>query len=127
MESLIPLLVFGMIYAVVHIIKATLPGNEDVEAEPVTEEYSAEPDEYGPEFEQAPKQVIYVEPEPKPKPKKRMPKRTVPSKKEPVRTTSGAPVQQEAEKETQKERITIKSGSEAKRAFIYSEIFNRKY
>lgn len=127
MESLIPLLVFGMIYAVIHIIKATLPGNEDVEAEPVTEEYSAEPDEYGPEFEQAPKQVIYVEPEPKPKPKKRMPKRTVPSKKEPVRTTSGAPVQQEAEKETQKERITIKSGSEAKRAFIYSEIFNRKY
>lgn len=127
MESLIPLLVFGIIYAVVHIIKATLPGNEDVEAEPVTEEYSAEPDEYGPEFEQAPKQVIYVEPEPKPKPKKRMPKRTVPSKKEPVRTTSGAPVQQEAEKETQKERITIKSGSEAKRAFIYSEIFNRKY
>ena len=127
MESLIPLHVFGMIYAVVHIIKATLPGNEDVEAEPVTEEYSAEPDEYGPEFEQAPQQVIYVEPEPKPKPKKRMPKRTVPSKKEPVRTTSGAPVQQKAEKETQKERITIKSGSEAKRAFIYSEIFNRKY
>ncbi len=125
MESLIPLLVFGMIYAVVHIIKATLPGNEDVEAEPVTEEYSAEPDEYGPEFEQAPQQVIYVEPEPKPK--KRMPKRTVPSKKEPVRTTSGAPVQQEAEKETPKERITIKGGSEAKRAFIYSEIFNRKY
>lgn len=127
MESLIPLLVFGMIYAVVHIIKATLPGNEDVEAEPVTEEYSAEPDEYGPEFEQAPQQVIYVEPEPKPKPKKRMPKRTVPSKKEPVRTTSGAPVQQEAEKENKKERITIKDSSEAKRAFIYSEIFNRKY
>lgn len=121
------MLVFGMIYAVVHIIKATLPSNEDVEAEPVTEEYSAEPDEYGPEFEQAPQQVIYVEPEPKPNPKKRMPKRTVPSKKEPVRTTSGAPVQQKAEKETQKERITIKSGSEAKRAFIYSEIFNRKY
>lgn len=125
MESLIPLLVFGMIYAVVHIIKATLPGNEDVEAEPVTEEYSAEPDEYEAEYEQVPRQVIYVELEPKPK--KRMPKRTVPSKKEPVRTTSGAPVQQEAEKETQKERITIKSGSEAKRAFIYSEIFNRKY
>lgn len=125
MESLIPLLVFGMIYAVIHIIKAALPGNEDVEAEPVTEEYSAEPEEYGPEFEQAPQQVIYVEPEPKPK--KRMRKRTVPSKKEPVRTTSGAPVQQEAEKEAQKERITIKSGSEAKRAFIYSEIFNRKY
>ena len=125
MESLFPLLVFGMIYAVVHIIKATLPGNEDVEAEPVTEEYPAEPDEYGPEFEQAPQQVIYVEPEPKPK--KRMRKRTVPSKKEPVRTTSGATVQQEAEKEAKKERITIKSGSEAKRAFIYSEIFNRKY
>lgn len=125
MESLIPLLVFGMIYAVVHIIKATLSGNEDVEAEPVTEEYSAEPDEYGPEFEQAPQQVIYVEPEPKPK--KRMRKRTVPSKKEPVRTTEGGPVLHKAEKETQKERITIKSGSEAKRAFIYSEIFNRKY
>mgnify|MGYP003419360773 FL=1 len=125
MESLFPLLVFGMIYAVVHIIKATLPGNEDVEAEPVTEEYSTESDEYGPEFEQAPQQVIYVEPEPKPK--KRMRKRTVPSKKEPVRTTEGGPVLHKAEKETQKERITIKSGSEAKRAFIYSEIFNRKY
>lgn len=125
MESLIPLLVFGMIYAVVHIIKATLPGNEDVEAEPVTEEYSAEPDEYEAEYEQVPRQVIYVEPEPKPK--KRMPKRTVPGRKEAVRTTSGAPVLQEAEKGTKKERITIKSGSEAKRAFIYSEIFNRKY
>ena len=119
------MLVFGMIYAVVHIIKATLPGNEDVEAEPVTEVYSAEPDEYEAEYEQVPRQVIYVEPEPKPK--KRTPKRTVPGRKEAVRTTSGAPVLQEAEKETQKERITIKSGSEAKRAFIYSEIFNRKY
>lgn len=125
MESLIPLLVFGMIYAVVHIIKATLPGNEDVEAEPVTEEYSAEPDEYEAEYEQVLRQVIYVEPEPKLK--KRTPKRTVPGRKEAVRTTSGAPVLQEAEKGTKKERITIKSGSEAKRAFIYSEIFNRKY
>ena len=125
MESIISLVVFGTIYAVVYIIKAAFSGNEDVEEESVTEEYSTEADEYEPEFEQAPPQVIYVEPEPKPK--KRMPKRTVPSKKEPVRTTSGAPVQQKAEKETQKERITIKSGSEAKRAFIYSEIFNRKY
>ena len=125
MESLIPLLVFGMIYAVVHIIKATLPGNEDVEAEPVTEEYSTEADEYEPEFEQAPPQVIYVEPEPKPK--KKMPKRTVPNKKVSVRTTEGGPVLHEVEKDTKKERITIKSGSEAKRAFIYSEIFNRKY
>lgn len=125
MESIISLVIFGMIYAVVYMIKAALSGKEGVEVKPLTEEYSTEPDEYGPEFEQAPQQVIYVEPEPKPK--KRMPKRTVPSKKEPVHTTSGAPVQQEAEKETQKERITIKSGSEAKRAFIYSEIFNRKY
>lgn len=125
MEGIISLVFFGMIYAVVYMIKAALSGKEGVEVKPLTEEYSTEPDEYGPEFEQAPQQVIYVEPEPKPK--KRMPKRTVPSKKEPVRTTSGAPVQQEAEKETQKERITIKSGSEAKRAFIYSEIFNRKY
>lgn len=119
------MVIFGMIYAVVYMIKAALSGNEGVEVKPLTEEYSTEPDEYGPEFEQTPQQVIYVEPEPKPK--KRMPKRAVPNKKEPVRTTSGAPVQQEAEKETQKERITIKSGSEAKRAFIYSEIFNRKY
>lgn len=125
MESIISLVIFGMIYAVVYMIKAALSGKEGVEVKPLTEEYSTEPDEYGPEFEQTPQQVIYVEPEPKPK--KRMPKRTVPSKKEPVRTTSGAPVQQEAEKETQKERITIKGGSEAKRAFIYSEIFNRKY
>ena len=125
MESIISLVIFGMIYAVVYMIKAALSGNEGVEVKPLTEEYSTEPDEYGPEFEQAPQQVIYVEPEPKLK--KRMPKRTVPNKKEPVSTTSGAPVQQEAEKETQKERITIKSGSEAKRAFIYSEIFNRKY
>lgn len=125
MESIISLVVFGTIYAVVYIIKAALSGNKDVEEESVTEEYSTEADGYEPEFEQAPPQVIYVEPEPKLK--KRMPKRTVPSKKEPVRTTSGAPVQQKAEKETQKERITIKGSSEAKRAFIYSEIFNRKY
>lgn len=125
MEGIISLVIFGMIYAVVYMIKAALSGNEGVEVKPLTEEYSTEPDEYGPEFEQAPQQVIYVEPEPKPK--KRMPKRTVPSKKEPVRTTEGGPVLHKAEKETQKERITIKSGSEAKRAFIYSEIFNRRY
>lgn len=125
MESIISLVIFGMIYAVVYMIKAALSGKEGVEVKPLTEEYSTEPDEYGPEFEQAPQQVIYVEPEPKPK--KRMPKRTVPNKKDPVRTTEGGPVLHKAEKETKKERITIKSGSEAKRAFIYSEIFNRKY
>lgn len=125
MESIISLVVFGTIYAVVYIIKAALSGNKDVEEKSVTEEYSTEADEYGPEFEQAPPQVIYVEPEPKPK--KKMPKRTVTNKKDSVRTTEGGPVLHEVEKDTKKERITIKGSSEAKRAFIYSEIFNRKY
>ena len=125
MESIISLVVFGTIYAVVYIIKAALSGNKDVEEESVTEEYSTEADEYGPVFEQAPTQVIYVEPEPKPK--KKMPKRTVTNKKDSVRTTEGGPVLHEVEKDTKKERITIKGSSEAKRAFIYSEIFNRKY
>lgn len=125
MESIISLVVFGTIYAVVYIIKAALSGNKDVEEESVTEEYSTEADGYEPEFEQAPPQVIYVEPEPKLK--KRMPKRTVPNKKDSVRTTEGGPVLHEVEKDTKKERITIKGSSEAKRAFIYSEIFNRKY
>lgn len=125
MESVISLVIFGVVYAAIYVIKAAFAGNDDVEAKPIVEDSFPEVEELRPEYDEPQGQVVFVEPEPKPK--KRMPKRTVPGKKEAVRTTDGGPVLQETEKLTKKERIAIKGSSEAKRAFIYSEIFNRKY
>ncbi|MBR5893175.1 MAG: hypothetical protein IKZ37_06040 [Bacteroidaceae bacterium] len=51
----------------------------------------------------------------------RVPKRSGAAAEEPVRDNkAAAPVQKEG-------RLRIRTASEAKRAFVYSEIFNRKY
>ena len=115
MDSIISLVIFAGIYAIVYVIKAAFAGKAGVEVEPVTdEEYSSE--EYQPvEYEEP---VPYVEPVAKPK-------RNVLN--EGVRTTTAVPVQQEVPVKEKKERISLKDTSEAKRAFIYSEVFNRKY
>ena len=121
MESIISLVIFAGIYAVVYVIKAALAGKAGVEVEPVTdEEYSGE--EYQPmEYEEP---VPYMESVAKPK-KVTKAKKSVSN--EGVRTTMATPVQQEAPVKEKKERISLKDTSEAKRAFIYSEVFNRKY
>ena len=125
MDSIISLVIFAGIYAIVYVIKAAFAGKAGVEVEPVTdEEYSGE--EYQPvEYEEP---VPYVEPVAKPKKvtkAKAKPKKNVLN--EGVRTTTAVPVQQEAPVKEKKERISLKDTSDAKRAFIYSEVFNRKY
>lgn len=123
MDSIISLVIFAGIYAIVYVIKAALAGKAGVEVEPVTdEEYSGE--EYQPvEYEEP---VPYVEPVAKPKKvTKSKPKKNVLN--EGVRTTTAVPAQHEAPVKEKKERISLKDTSEAKRAFIYSEVFNRKY
>lgn len=121
MESIISLVIFAGIYAVVYVVKAALAGKAGVEVEPVTdEEYSGE--EYQPmEYEEP---IPYMEPVAKPK-KVTKAKKSVSN--EGVRTTMATPVQQEAPVKEKKECISLKDTSEAKRAFIYSEVFNRKY
>ena len=117
MDSIISLVIFAGIYAIVYVIKAAFAGKAGVEVEPVTdEEYSGE--EYQP--------VEYEEPVAKPKKvTKSKSKKNVLN--EGVRTTTAVPVQHEAPVKEKKERISLKDTSEAKRAFIYSEVFNRKY
>lgn len=64
-----------------------------------------------------------------PQPEKRKEALQTKRKKEEPKITMSHPKQQteSAKKEDARERISIKTKSEAKRAFIYSEIFNRKY
>lgn len=51
----------------------------------------------------------------------RVPKRSSAAAEEPVRENKAATPKQK------EQRIRIRTASEAKRAFVYSEIFNRKY
>ncbi len=64
-----------------------------------------------------------------PQPEKRKEALQTKRKKEEPKITMSHPKQQteSAKKKDAHERISIKTKSEAKRAFIYSEIFNRKY
>lgn len=126
MESIISLVVFGIIYSAVYMIKAAMSGNEGVETKPITAEPFPEIEEPESEYGEAPVQTVCVEPVVQPVKKKSV--KPVASSNGPVRTTVGGPVLHESVKEpAKKERITIKGSSEAKRAFIYSEVFNRKY
>ena len=121
MDSIISLVIFAGIYAIVYVIKAAFAGKAGVEVEPMMdEEYSGE--EYqAVEYEES---EPYVEPVVKPKKVTKVKKNV---SNEGVRTTMAAPVQQEAPVKEKKERISLKDASDAKRAFIYSEVFNRKY
>lgn len=122
MESVISLVIFGVVYAAIYVIKAAIAGSDDVEAKPIVEDSFPEVEELRPEYDEPQGLVVFAEPVARPK---RRPVKRVVHDSGPVRTTSGSDVPQEAP--AKKERITMKGCSEAKRAFIYSEIFNRKY
>ena len=67
-------------------------------------------------------ETAIAEPQPAPKPKpvfKRKP-RMAPVSPEPIQPTVSQPAKE-------KEKISLNNRKEARRAFIYSEIFNRKY
>lgn len=116
MESVVSLIIFGVIYFFVHIIKKAFG-----DAAPA-EDVDLPEDDEAPLYEEE-----YPAPEVVEAPKRKVPKKNVrKASKEATRTTASVPVPPEPNNE-KKEHIRIDSRSEAKRAFIYSEIFNRKY
>lgn len=129
MGSLVSLLLFGAIYAVVYVVKNLAPsGGKDAKA-------------FGEEFPE----VEVLEPQPEfvaPKPEKTTGKRSSGTRQKrggaskPVpQPQPQRPVEKKAadhgpddEKPAAESRLVrLNNKSEAKRAFIYSEIFNRKY
>ena len=124
MGSLVSLLVLGAIYAVVYVVKNLAPsGGKDAKV-------------FGEEFPE----VEVLEPQPEfvaPMPGKSAEKRS--SKTRQKRDGASKPVSQpqpvhpvEEGKDDKKPAsegrlVRLNNKSEAKRAFIYSEIFNRKY
>ena len=152
METIVSLLVLGAIYLVSYVMKSlsASPGEEGGksifgEGFPTIEVLEPE-QEY--EHEQEPLPVPEPKPEPmfEPQPRIEVPRPTVVPKAYSAptpraeyvpaieRTTTvlsqtSVPAQaMETEKPARRERlVALNSKSEAKRAFIYSEIFNRKY
>ena len=121
METLISLVIFGVIYSLVYVVKHKLPkiqGDEpdEVMDEPFQQTYMPEPETIAPAVTK---------------------KKDAGNRKRPLlygegkeagnkehRSTYDSSVENELPKG---KRFSIGNRSEAKRAFIYSEIFNRKY
>lgn len=113
---------FGLIIAFVvyAVIKVASSVNADkAPAVPQPQGEAFPPIEFDEKFEPLP-DTVYVQEAAVPA-VQRVPKRSSAAAEEPVRDNkAAAPVQKEG-------RLRIRTASEAKRAFIYSEIFNRKY
>ena len=131
MGSLVSLLLFGAIYAVVYVVKNLAPsGGKDAKV-------------FGEEFPE----VEVLEPQPEfvaPKPEKTTGKRSSgtrqkrggaskpvpqpqPQPQRPVEKKTAAHGQDDEKPAAESRLGRLNNKSEAKRAFIYSEIFNRKY
>ena len=113
MEAVLSLVVIAVIYSVVFVVKSLASKNPGVEAKPLTGEVFPEIKIYGEPLQQCE--------DAKAVPTKKVVKREVAAAKPSV--PAAMP---EAEKK-EHGRFAIKGKSEAKRAFVYSEIFNRKY
>ena len=124
MGSLVSLLVLGAIYAVVYLVKNLAPsggtgaqlfGEEFPEVEVLEPQQQPQPE------------VVAAMPEKRPvKPKQKRGGASKPvSQPQPVRTVEEGKDDKKPASEGRLVRLNNKS--EAKRAFIYSEIFNRKY
>ena len=125
MDSVISIVVFIAIYSVLAFIKLARknePGAESMdEVFPPIE--GQEGEEYVPEYDYDVQHVPEEPARPASRPRVR-----------PVEHTPAAPKEEpaashasEPRKEKEKERVVFKDRSDAKRAFLYSEIFNRKY
>ena len=113
METVLSLVVIAVIYSVVFVVKSLTSKNPGVEAKPMMGEVFPEIKIYGerlPQHEEAPVRPV---------------KKNV--KMETAAKQPAAPVAVPAAEKKELGRYAIKGKSEAKRAFIYSEIFNRKY
>lgn len=113
METVLSLVVIGVIYSVVFVVKSLLAKNPGVDAKPVMTEVF-------PEIKACEMPFLQEDMQPRKKEKKAI--RTV-SKEKPHEVVEEPVVEEKKEHR----RISLGGKSEAKRAFIYSEIFNRKY
>ena len=127
MGSLISLLVFGAIYSIVYVVKRLSPpqdGEKQVfgEAFPEIEMPEPQPGYVAPAREAAP--------EGRPSKPERKPcgaSQPLPNPFRPVAAEETAFDKNEEKQATGKPLVRLGNKSEAKKAFIYSEIFKRKY
>ena len=136
MGSLVSLLLFGAIYAVVYVVKnlvsstcdgkqvfgESFPEVEVLEPAPVPEFVAPAPEKTSKKRSSRAKQkrvwngsASGTVPQPQPRPV------------QPVAAEIPVPEKSEGEAAAKERLVRLHGKSEAKRAFIYSEIFNRKY
>lgn len=127
MGSLISLLVLGAIYSIVYVVKRLSPpmdGGKQVfgEAFPEIEMPEAQPEYVAPAREAAPEGRSS-----KPERKRRGAFQPQPQPVRPVAAEEAAFDKNEEKQATGERFVRLGNKSEAKKAFIYSEIFKRKY
>lgn len=127
MGSLVSLLVFGAIYSIVYVVKRLSPpqdGGKQVfgEAFPEIEMQEPQPEYVAPAREAAPERHPS-----KPERKPRGASQPQPQPVRPVAAEEAAFDKNEEKPATGKSLVRLGNKSEAKKAFIYSEIFKRKY
>ena len=113
MEVVLSLVVIGIIYSVVFLVKSLLVKNPGVEAKPLMTEVF-------PEIGMYEQQTDADDPLVPQKEKKNI-------KQVGLQKPIEKPVETKIDKVVKHKRFSINNKSEAKQAFIYSEIFNRKY
>lgn len=115
--STVGLIIAFVVYAVIKVASSVNADKAPAVPQPQGEAFP--PIEFDEKFEPLP-DTVYVQEAAVPA-VQRVPQRSSAAAEEPVRDNkAAAPVQKEG-------RLRIRTASEAKRAFIYSEIFNRKY
>jgi hypothetical protein len=125
MGSLISLLVLGAIYSIVYVVKRLSPpqdGGKQVfgEAFPEIEMQEPQPEYVAPAREAVPERHPS-------KPERKHRGASQPQPVRPVAAEEAAFDKNEEKQATEKPLVRLGNKSEAKKAFIYSEIFKRKY
>lgn len=115
--SALGLIIAFVVYAVIKV--ASSVNTDKAPAVPQPQGEAFPPIEFDEKFEPLP-DTVYVQEAAVPA-VQRVPKRSSAAAEEPLRENKAATPKQK------EQRIRIRTASEAKRAFVYSEIFNRKY
>lgn len=127
MGSLISLLVFGAIYSIVYVVKRLSPpqdGGKQVFGEAFPEIEMPEPQ---PEYVAPAREAAHERHPSKPERKPRGASQPQPQPVRPVAAEEAAFDKNEEKQATGERFVRLGNKSEAKKAFIYSEIFKRKY
>lgn len=125
MSSIVSILIFGAVYLVVYVVKSlgATPGNDG--GKPFGESFPSieilEPERSEPVPAPTPTVVAPKRPAREPGPQRH-------SVQKPARVAAPSEPEKESPEPVRRERLVkFGSKSDAKRAFLYSEIFNRKY